>query len=167
VCKYNVAIYPKEAAMRTYSIEIDEKIWNYLKSQAEPFEDTPNSVLNRLLFGAGATRPAPTATTPTVEELKIPSRIPRALSQTLEMIYEVKKYKYTRLEASKIIAKRHAVAVQTITDKFCRQLNKTSNEIDKLLTENDLSTLKALLIEKYQLHKDQINSFFEQLKNVA
>jgi len=32
------------------SIEIDEDIFNYLKSMAEPFVDTPNTVLRRLLF---------------------------------------------------------------------------------------------------------------------
>lgn len=32
------------------SIEIDEEIFNHLKSLAEPFVDTPNSVLRRLLF---------------------------------------------------------------------------------------------------------------------
>ena len=31
-------------------IEIDEDIFNYLKSLAEPFADTPNTVLRRLLF---------------------------------------------------------------------------------------------------------------------
>jgi hypothetical protein len=32
------------------SIEIDEEIFNHLKSLAEPFVDTPNTVLRRLLF---------------------------------------------------------------------------------------------------------------------
>ena len=32
------------------SIEIDEDIFNHLKSMAEPFVDTPNTVLRRLLF---------------------------------------------------------------------------------------------------------------------
>jgi hypothetical protein len=31
------------------SIELDEDIWEYLKAQAEPFADTPNTVLRRLL----------------------------------------------------------------------------------------------------------------------
>jgi len=32
------------------TIEIDEEVHDYLKSKAEPFVDTPNSVLRRLLF---------------------------------------------------------------------------------------------------------------------
>jgi hypothetical protein len=35
-----------------YSIEIDEKVWGFLQKHAEPFIDTPNSVLNQILFGA-------------------------------------------------------------------------------------------------------------------
>ena len=35
--------------MKMYSIEIDENIWHLLQQNAEPFVDTPNSVLNRLL----------------------------------------------------------------------------------------------------------------------
>lgn len=32
------------------NIEVDDKVFNYLKSLAEPFVDTPNMVLRRLLF---------------------------------------------------------------------------------------------------------------------
>jgi hypothetical protein len=38
------------------SIELDEDIYEYLKSQAEPFTDTPNSVLRRLLRLDGASK---------------------------------------------------------------------------------------------------------------
>src|SRR4051794_6431478 len=34
---------------RTLSIEIDGEVWEAMKSQAEPFVDTPNDVLRRLL----------------------------------------------------------------------------------------------------------------------
>ncbi len=37
--------------MKMFSIEIDGKVWRYLQKHAEPFIDTPNSVLNRLLLG--------------------------------------------------------------------------------------------------------------------
>jgi hypothetical protein len=32
------------------NIEIDEEVFNYLKSLAEPFVDTPNTVIRRLIF---------------------------------------------------------------------------------------------------------------------
>ena len=36
------------------TIRIDDDIWAFLKQHAEPFEDTPNDVLKRLLFGENA-----------------------------------------------------------------------------------------------------------------
>ena len=35
--------------MTMHTIEIEDRIWQHLKKFAEPFEDTPNSVLVRLL----------------------------------------------------------------------------------------------------------------------
>jgi len=49
--------------MKFYTIEVDEKVWNYLKKNAEPFKDTPNSVLNRIIFGSTA-KPAPKTVPP-------------------------------------------------------------------------------------------------------
>lgn len=47
---YNVACYGKQgAAFMNPTIRIDDQIYAYLKEQAEPFVDTPNSVLRRLL----------------------------------------------------------------------------------------------------------------------
>ena len=37
--------------MKKYTIEVDEIIMKYLQKHAEPFVDTPNSVLHKLLIG--------------------------------------------------------------------------------------------------------------------
>jgi len=37
-----------------HAIEVDDDVLNALKKKAEPFVDTPNSVLRRLLLGGGA-----------------------------------------------------------------------------------------------------------------
>lgn len=58
--------------MKFYTIEVDEKVWNYLKKNAEPFKDTPNSVLNRLIFGTG-NKPASTIIPPPKPYEKQPS----------------------------------------------------------------------------------------------
>ncbi len=39
-----------------YEIEIDDDVMRHLKQHAEPFEDTPNSVLRRLLIAQSSTR---------------------------------------------------------------------------------------------------------------
>jgi hypothetical protein len=43
--------------MKMYQIEVDEKVWRYLQKHAEPFIDTPNSVLSRLLLATSQQAP--------------------------------------------------------------------------------------------------------------
>ena len=148
--------------MRYYKIEVDEKVWNFLKSKAEPLEDTPNSVLNRILFGtANQYDSTPKLKQTGNNELVLPPGIPKALSQVLEVIYEVKKSNRSRTEATNIVARRRRTAPQTIIDKYCRQLSKKAYEIDRLLQEQDLSGFKLLLVNKFTNHKDVIDYFFD------
>lgn len=46
-----------EGEMAKQTIEIDDDVWAVLKRNAEPFVDTPNSVLRRLLLDAPAAAP--------------------------------------------------------------------------------------------------------------
>jgi len=153
--------------MKYYEIKIDERVYNYLKSQAEPFEDTPNSVLLRLFFG----KDKPSWKAPQKhdhkrdEALDFPGGVPKALAQTLEVVYEMKKGNRSRTEATNIVAQKRNTAPQTVIDKYCRQLNKKAYEIDRLLNEQDLSEFKLLLTNKFSNHKDVIISFFDSLSD--
>lgn len=152
--------------MQYYKIEIDEKIWNFLKSEAEPFEDTPNSVLNRILFGGqlhirhGINRNATICTPP-----NFPDGVPKALAQILEVIYEVKKSGRNRREATNLVAQRRNTAPQTVIDKYCRQLGKRAYEIDRLLTDENIREFRALLEKKFVNHQELITSFFASLNS--
>ena len=132
--------------MQYYKIEIDEKIWNFLKGEAEPFEDTPNSVLNRVLFG-GQLSGGDEINGKTVDRTppSFPDGVPKALAQILEVIYEVKKSGRNRREATNLVAQRRNTAPQTVIDKYCRQLGKRAYEIDRLLEEENLGEFRALL----------------------
>ncbi|MDD5451154.1 MAG: hypothetical protein PHT49_04595 [Desulfovibrionales bacterium] len=150
--------------MQTYKIEIDERVWNYLKSKAEPFEDTPNSVLNRILLGGQLSglqevNRKSTISTPPI----FPDGAPKALAQILEVIYEVKKSGRNRREATNLVAQRRNTAPQTVIDKYCRQLGKRAYEIDRLLEDQKLGELRALLEKKFVNHREVINSFFASL----
>lgn len=150
--------------MRYYKIQVDEKVWDYLKSKAEPFEDTPNSVLSRLLFRPGNHQIDTTKFKPVrSSELCLPRGIPRALEQILEVIYEVKKFGRSRTEATNIVADRRGTAPQTIIDKYCRQLSKRAYEIDDLLEEQSLSGFSLLLKNKFRNYKAVIDTFFESM----
>jgi hypothetical protein len=151
--------------MKMYSIEIDEKIWHLLQQHAEPFVDTPNSVLNRLLFSQKETREedTPLFSLPvvTVEGL------PKSLSQILEVVYEMEVNGYTRTQATNRVAKKRGTAPQTITDKYCRQLGKRAHEIDELLTEPNFSSFKDLLTSKFAAHRGIIDMYFDSMMSDA
>lgn len=150
--------------MKYYKIEIDEIIWNFLKSHAEPFVDTPNSVLHALLFQkAKDNKKYQKEKKSTRTTSVIPDGIPKALSQILEVIYEVKKSGLSRKEATKKVAHRRSTSPITIIDKYCRQLNKKAIEIDQLLEARDLSEFKLLLEKKFLKYQDVIHHFFQSM----
>lgn len=147
--------------MKTYSIEIDEDIWQYLQQHAEPFVDTPNSVLDRLLFDKSEKKSAdgPHFSIPTISI----AGLPKSLTQILEVVYEMEVNGYTRTQATNRVAKKRGTAPQTITDKYCRQLGKRAHEIDELLTESGYGNFKRLLTSKFVRHRDIIEMYFDSM----
>lgn len=144
-----------------FPIEIDESVWHYLQKHAEPFIDTPNSVLRRLLFGA-STQPVKEAVGPEIPSVTVEGT-PKSLAQILEVIYEIQINGYSRTEATNRVAETRGTASQTITDKYCRQLGRKAHEIDQLLTEPGYGQFKALLKNKYGRHQQIIDTYFESL----
>ena len=150
--------------MKMYPIEIDERIWHFLQQNAEPFVDTPNSVLNRLLFGADEQKEIGEAgaalyTIPSVDI----QGLPKSLSQILEVVYEMEVNGYSRIQATNRVAKKRGTAPQTITDKYCRQLGKRAHEIDELLTEPGYNGFKNLLTSKFSSHRGIIDMYFDSM----
>ena len=150
--------------MKMYPIEIDERIWHFLQQNAEPFVDTPNSVLNRLLFSADEQKEIGEAgaalyTIPSVDI----QGLPKSLSQILEVVYEMEVNGYSRIQATNRVAKKRGTAPQTITDKYCRQLGKRAHEIDELLTEPGYNGFKNLLTSKFSSHRGIIDMYFDSM----
>jgi negative regulator of replication initiation len=147
--------------MKMHTIEIDETIWSYLQKHAEPFVDTPNSVLNRILFDTSQ------ASSPKSPEPEIPTvsiqGIPISLAQILEVIYEIEVNGCSRTEATKRVAHKRGTSPQTITDKYCRQIGKKAHEIDLLLSEPGYENFKKILKAKFDSHHQVIESYFETL----
>jgi hypothetical protein len=151
--------------MTMYSIEIDEKIWHLLQQNAEPFVDSPNSVLNRLLFAKKETREedTPLFSLPDVSV----EGLPKSLSQILEVVYEMEVNGHTRTQATNRVAKKRGTAPQTITDKYCRQLGKRAHEIDELLTEPNFNSFRDLLTSKFAAHRGIIDMYFDSMMSDA
>ena len=147
--------------MKMYSIEIDEKVWKFLQKNAEPFIDTPNTVLNQILFGASKESDAQESAS-AVPSVSIKGT-PKSLSQILEVIYEIEVNSCSRTEATNRVAQKRGTAPQTITDKYCRQIGKKAHEIDQLLSEPGYHQFKALLKSKFNNHALVIDTYFESL----
>jgi len=151
--------------MKMHTIEINEKIWHFLQQNADPFVDTPNSVLDRLLFGMGERKEQvdPLFSIPTVSI----EGLPKSLSQILEVVYEMEVNGYSRIQATNRVAKKRGTAPQTITDKYCRQLGKRAHEIDELLTEPEYIRFKELLTSKFAGHQGLIDMYFDSMMSDA
>jgi len=152
-------------AMKMHLIEINEKIWSHLQQNAEPFVDTPNSVLNRLLFGEEEKKEGETAvfSIPTVSI----QGLPKSLEQILEVVYEIEVNGYSRTQATNRVAKKQGTAPQTITAKYCRQLGKKAHEIDELMAEPGYAGFKDLLMDKYYAHREIIDMYFDSMMSDA
>ena len=151
--------------MKMHLIEIDEKIWSHLQQNAEPFVDTPNSVLNRLLFGEEENKEedADFFSIPTVSI----QGLPKSLEQILEVVYEIEVNGYSRTHATNRVAKKRRMAPQTITNKYCRQLGKKAHEIDELMAEPGYAGFKHLLTDKYPVHREIIDMYFDSMLSDA
>ena len=143
--------------MEMHLIEIDADVWNHLKQFTEPFVNTPNSVLRRLLLDEDDRDDvAPLS----VIDIK---GVPKALSQIFEVLYEIEANGCSRVEATHKVAEKRGTAPQTVTDKYCRQLNKLAHEIDQLFDEIGYAQFKKLLKQKFTSHSSIIDLYFETL----
>ena len=147
--------------MKMHRIEIDDKVWNHLKNFAEPFTDTPNSVLTRLLFGHPKKK-SPNAGKNTCINI---TGVPNELSQIFEVLFEMEINGHSRVQATNKVAKAKGTTAKTVREKYCKQLNKKASEIDRIFNKPDYEEFKQLLKDKFVTHKDVIEIFFESLKS--
>ena len=128
--------------MGTHLIEVDDRVFKYLQSHAEPLIDTPNSVLTKLLLDEE--RPEKQIRKSSVSV----SGLPKSLAYVLEVFSEMEMNGYSRLEATKIVAERNDTVPTTVMDKYARQLNLKAMEVDELFNEPGYNEFKNLLKSK-------------------
>ncbi len=143
--------------MDMHLIEIDPDVWNHLKQFAEPFVDTPNSVLRRLLLDEDDHEDGAALSAIDIKG------VPKALSQIFEVLYEIEVNGCSRVEATHKVAEKRGTAPQTVIDKYCRQLNKRAHEIDQLFDEKGYARFKKLLKQKFTGHSSIIDLYFDTL----
>jgi len=148
--------------MRMRQIEVDDEVFSYLQRKAQPFLDTPNTVLRRELPLRQSTRASsstPLGTEKTLDSLPIPAGTPRALREILEVVHQVRTSGRTRADATNYVARKLGVKYPTIMDKYTRQLGLTTSQFDRLLEHNQLPQLQSLLKEHFRAHGDVVDKF--------
>jgi hypothetical protein len=149
--------------MRMHQVEVDGEVFSFVKAHAEPLVDDFNSVLRRLLPLQGQKRQEREVARRIVPSTKdasplpsLPRGMPRALHQILEVTRLVRGGAYSRTSATQFVAKQHAICWQTVHDKYCRQLNLTANQFDRLLEQEGSSDLRTILTKKFPLYTKEI-----------
>ena len=100
------------------TIRVDDEIWAFLKKHAEPFEDTPNDVLKRLLLGSAA----PIKTSPS----RALSANNSSASQTFRPDQE---YTHRRTSGFWLFGNRHdARSFHDLLIEFSRELRKADSQ---------------------------------------
>lgn len=152
--------------MQNHQVEVDDEVFSFVQQHAEPLVDNFNSTIKRLLGLTGkVSKPHPL---PGVKRssafpgLSLPREVPQSLRQILEVANLVAKYGESRPDATRIVAKNYAVAPQTVLDKYCRQLNLTAAEFDRLLDEPQLNTLKTKLKRKFSEYSSLIDEILSE-----
>jgi negative regulator of replication initiation len=144
--------------MRTHQVEVDDEVFAFVKSHAEPLVDTFNTSLRRLLpLSGGTVQKRPNAPVPPTGTPSFPGGTPQALRQIIEVAVLVLGGAYTRQSATHAVAKRHGVATQTVLDKYGRQLGLTAGQFDRLLEQSCHKELKQLLRSKFPGHQEAID----------
>lgn len=151
--------------MRLHQVEVDDEVFQFVKRHAEPLVDTFNSALRRLLpldgRSRGSTRLSSSPQGTPARSLSVlpsfSSGTPQALRQILEVAHLVRGGAYTRTAATSFVAKQHNVFPQTVLDKYCRQLELTASQFDRLLEQEVATDLRTLLKSKFPGHGEIID----------
>lgn len=137
-------------------IEIDNEVMDILRKHAEPFIESHNDVLRKLLGidnnGKSYIK------CPAISEL-----LPKALVQILEVFYLIIAENYPRNRATNFIAIKYSIFPQTVMDKYCRQLKMTANKIDSLLLDNDIREIKSIIKINFPKFSNDIDKYFNQI----
>jgi len=137
---------------KMYQIKVDGEVYNFLKQNAEPFEDTPNSVLRRYLPLSNKD------VKPLVNDIpEFRPGVPSALEQVLQVLHLTKNKGYNRLEATRKVADVRGITYQAVIDKYTRQLGKNAYEIDQLLSDPNMTELKRIIKKEFPLFTAEIN----------
>ena len=71
---------------------------------------------------------------------------------------------FYRNQATNFVAEKYSIFPQTVMDKYCRQLNMSTKEIDELLKDSHLRALRSKLKNKFSKCSDDIDNYFNEIE---
>jgi len=137
--------------MRFYKVDVDEEVFRCVQKFAVPLVDSFNTALRKALkLGGPQVRGGKNGSDAEAADIRggLPAGMPEALRQILEVVQLVRKG-WRREDASRSVAVSHSVAVQTVNDKYGRQLGLTAAEFEELLGDSERERLEALLKKRF------------------
>jgi hypothetical protein len=144
--------------MKFYKVDVDEEVFRHVQQFAEPLVDSFNAALRKALkLGNRQTRSrrnGSDAEAGSIESDFSPG-VPQALRQVLEVAMLVRKG-WRRADATRSVAESHNVAVQTVNDKYGRQLGLTAAGFEELLRDSERGRLVALLKKRFPRYEGVI-----------
>jgi hypothetical protein len=155
--------------MRFRQVEVDNDVFQFVKTHAEPLVDTFNSALRCLLPMSDTQTqknhvverdPGQTDTAGALPS--VPRHLPQALKHILEVVRLVRGGAYTRTTATQYVARQYKVFPQTVLDKYCRQLSLTAAQFDRLLEEPGLGELRKKLKGRFSGHAQAIDEVLKK-----
>jgi negative regulator of replication initiation len=150
--------------MQFHHVDVDDEVFAFVQQHAEPLVDDFNTTIKRLLGLAGQSAKPKSSqlkqSSTAIPGLSLPRDVPQSLRQIMEVAFLVYKQGESRTDATRMVAKRHRLAPQTVQDKYCRQLNLTAAKFDRLLDEVQLKTLREILHSKFFEHISLIDDVF-------
>lgn len=148
-----------------YRIEVDEDVYEFLKKHKEPVVDKDeNSVLRKLLLGRKVL-PAKKEVEFWVNGINsgkfpdLPAGIPDGLGYILEIVYLLKKeITNSRIEATKLVAERHNIKYSTVIENYAWQIDKSGDDIDRMLDDIEYIELRTVLKAKFPKYNGVIKN---------
>ena len=86
----------------------------------------------------------------------------KALRHILEVYRQVRQFGSSRIDAAKIVAKKHRVSQQSVMSACTRDAGiKNAAELDYLIEPENASEFRSLLIKRYPPYQKGISEFFK------
>ena len=143
-----------------HKVEVDDEVFAFVQQHAEPLVDDFNSALRRILApgrGTAGHKQPLVATSDGRAGYQAPPGTPQALVQILDIVRLVRDGTQSRIGATQQVAKKRGLAVQTVLDKYTRQLGLEAAQFDRLLAPERSEDLRKLLHSKFRDHIDAID----------